>query len=75
MSIYSKDIVLEILAELKYYGKNISEVAFSRDRPQLLMSIEKNFGSLDKALAQVTPIKVQHRKMTKKDNIYTWLAH
>ncbi|MEK7017617.1 hypothetical protein [Bacillus sp. FSL R9-9410] len=75
MSIYSKDIILEILAELKYYGKNISEVAFSRDRPQLFVAIESEFGSLDNALAQVTPIKVQPRKMTKKDNIYTWLAH
>ncbi|MGG0648520.1 hypothetical protein ABE083_16895 [Bacillus mycoides] len=75
MNIYSKETILEVLAELKYYGKNINEVAFSRDRPQLLMSIEKNFGALDNALAQVTPIKIQPRKMTKKDNVYTWLAH
>ncbi|MGG0724117.1 hypothetical protein [Bacillus mycoides] len=74
MSIYSKDIILEVLAELKYYGKNISEVGFKRDRPQLFVAIESEFGSLDNALTQVTPIKIQPRKMTKKDNIYTWLA-
>ncbi|MBJ8053363.1 hypothetical protein JDS87_15635 [Bacillus cereus] len=75
MSIYPKEAILEVLSELKYYGKNISEVGFQRDRPQLLAAIESEFGSLDNALAQVTPIKIQSRKMTKKDNIYNWLAH
>ncbi|MGQ8854818.1 hypothetical protein [Bacillus sp. SRB_8] len=53
MSIYSKEIILEILSELKYYGKNISEVAFSRDRPQLLEAIELHFGSLNNALHEL----------------------
>ncbi|RAN84987.1 hypothetical protein [Bacillus sp. SRB_331] len=75
MSIYTNELILETLAEMKYYGKQINEGAFSRERPQLLAAIKDNFGTLESALSQVTPIKIQPRKMTKKDNIYTWLAH
>ncbi|PGC41918.1 hypothetical protein [Bacillus pseudomycoides] len=75
MSIYSKETILEILAEMKYFNKQITEVGFKTDRPQLLKAIESHFGSLDNALSQVTPIKVQPRKMTKREKIYTKLVH
>ncbi len=75
MSIYSKETIVEILAELKYFNKQITEVGLSRDRPQLFTAIESEFGTLDNAISQVTPIKIQPRKMTKRENIYTRLAH
>ncbi|TEA49858.1 hypothetical protein EZE46_14795 [Bacillus sp. BH2] len=75
MNIYSKETILEILSELKYFNKQITEIGFQRDRPQLFAAIESEFGSLDNALAQVTPIKIQPRKMTKKEKVYTRLTH
>ncbi|OAK34577.1 hypothetical protein A6285_08585 [Bacillus wiedmannii] len=67
MSIYSKEIVLEILSELKYYGKNISEVGFKRDRPRLYNAIRCYFDSLEDAISKVQPIPVQTYRWTIKE--------
>lgn len=67
MSIYSKEIILEILSELKYYGKNISEVGFQRDRPQLYNAIRCYFDSLEDAISKVQPIPVRTYNWTIKE--------
>ncbi|MDI6531625.1 hypothetical protein [Bacillus mycoides] len=53
MSIYSRELTLEVLVELKYFNKQITEVGFQRDRPQLLKAIELHFGSLNNALHEL----------------------
>ena len=53
MSIYSKGTIVEILKELKYFNKQITEVGLQRDRPQLYKTIELHFGSLNNALHEL----------------------
>lgn len=67
MSIYSKEIILEILSELKYYGKNITEAGLQRDRPRLYNAIRCYFDSLEDAISKVTPIPVQTYRWTIKE--------
>ncbi|KMP28426.1 hypothetical protein TU50_14750 [Bacillus wiedmannii] len=57
--IYTKQFTLELLAEMKYLGKPITEAGLSRDRPCLYNAIRCYFESLEDAISKVTPIPVQ----------------
>ncbi|KAB2454637.1 hypothetical protein F8160_09475 [Bacillus sp. CH126_4D] len=65
--IYTKQFTLELLAEMKYLGKPITEAGLSRDRPRLYNAIRCYFESLEDAISQVTPIPVQTYRWTIKE--------
>ncbi|PFE21919.1 hypothetical protein CN304_13170 [Bacillus thuringiensis] len=67
MNIYSRETILEVLAELKYYGENITEAGLMRDRPRLYNAIRCYFESLEDAISKVTPIPVQTYRWTIKE--------
>ncbi|PFJ81717.1 hypothetical protein COI95_07305 [Bacillus cereus] len=57
--IYSPEFTLELLAEMKYFNKPISEAGLQRDRPQLMRAIKSHFDSLEDAISRIQPIPVQ----------------
>lgn len=65
--IYTKSFTLELLAEMKYYNKPITEAGFQRDRPRLYNAIRCYFDSLEDAISQVQPIPVQTYRWTIKE--------
>ncbi len=65
--IYTKQFTLELLAEMKYLRKPITEAGLSRDRPRLYNAIRCYFESLEDAISKVTPIPVQTYRWTIKE--------
>ena len=53
MSVYTRELILEVLAEMKYFNKQTTEVGLQRDRSQLYEAIEFHFGSLNNALHEL----------------------
>ncbi|KXY64185.1 hypothetical protein CR195_019795 [Bacillus cereus] len=66
--IYTKQFTLELLAEMKYLNKPITEEGLMRDRPRLYNAIRCYFESLEDAVSQVTPIPVQTYRWTIKED-------
>lgn len=65
--IYTKSFTLELLAEMKYFNKPITEAGLQRDRPRLYNAIRCYFESLEDAISQVQPIPVQTYRWTTKE--------
>ncbi|PGF00875.1 hypothetical protein [Bacillus toyonensis] len=70
MSIYTEETTLEVLAEMRYYGKQINEPTLERERPQLILAIKDYFGTLEYALSKVKPIEVK-KSSDQETNINT----
>ncbi|PEE18287.1 hypothetical protein CON53_09195 [Bacillus cereus] len=67
--IYTKSFTLELLAEMKYFNKPITEAGLSRDRPRLYNAIKCYFESLEAAISKVTPIPVRTYNWTTKEEL------
>ncbi|HEF1904306.1 hypothetical protein [Bacillus thuringiensis] len=67
MDTYTKETVLEVLAEMKYLCKPISSVGLQRDRPQLYTAAVEHFGSVEVAASQVQLPKFKVKSLAKQE--------
>ncbi|WP_255323156.1 hypothetical protein [Bacillus thuringiensis] len=67
MDMYTKETVLEVLAEMKYLGKPISSVGLQRDRPQLYIAAVEHFGSVEVAVSQVPTVKYKTKSLAEQE--------
>ncbi|PHG37274.1 hypothetical protein COI60_07965 [Bacillus toyonensis] len=67
MDMYIKEIVLEVLAEMKYLGKPISSASLQRDRPQLYIAAVEHFGSVEMAVSQVPTVKYKTKSLAEHE--------
>ncbi|MGR6008301.1 hypothetical protein BM74_06820 [Bacillus thuringiensis] len=65
--IYTKSFTLELLSEMKYLGKSITEEGLMRDRPHLYNSMRCYFKSFEDALAQIQPFEPAPYMVSKRD--------
>lgn len=67
MDMYTKGILLEVLTELRYLGKQISSVSLQRDRPQLYTAAVEHFGSVEMAVSQVPTVKYKTKSLAEQE--------
>lgn len=67
MDMYTKEILLEVLTELRYLGKQISSVGLQRDRPQLYTAAVEHFGSVEMAVSQVPTVKYKTKSLAEQE--------
>lgn len=65
--IYTPEFTLELLGEMKYFNKSITEAGLFRERPRLYNAIKCYFESLEDAISKVQPIPVQTYNWTIKE--------
>lgn len=65
--IHTKQFTLELLSEMKYLGKSITEQGLMRDRPRLYNSMRCYFKSFEDALAQIPPFEPAPYMVSKRD--------
>lgn len=67
IDIYTKECLLEVLAEMKYLDKPITEMSLQRDRPQLYTPAVEHFGSVEMAVSQVPTVKYKTKSLVEQE--------